>query len=82
MVRLAPLAPIRVHALPFGELRGQEAPLTACAQQVQHRAEHFVQVHRRRLGAASNAAQQQLDLGKFLLADITGVGLSFHPAII
>ena len=81
-LRLAPLAPVRIDVVPLGELRWQIAPLTTRAQQVQHCTEHLVQIELDRFGAASNAAQQRLDLGKFLWTDVAWVRLSFHPRIV
>src|SRR5690606_25719976 len=66
----------------LGKLRWQKAPLAARAQQVQHRAEHLVQVQRRGLRGAPDAAKQRLYLCESLAADVTGVRLSFHPPIV
>lgn len=82
LVRLAPFAPVRIDVVPFGQLRWQIAPLTTRAKQVQHCTEHLVQIELDRFGAASNAAQQRLDLGKFLSTDVAWVRLSFHPRIV
>ncbi|MFT7117004.1 MAG: hypothetical protein ACI9I0_002216, partial [Rhodoferax sp.] len=57
---------------------GQKPPLTACAQQVQHCAEHLIQVYRRGLGAPANALQQGQNFFKLLLSDVAGVSLSRH----
>ena len=56
---------VRIELAPLGKLRWQEPPLAARAQQVQHSAEHLVQVYRGGLlGAPAHAAQQRLDPGE------------------
>lgn len=82
LVRLAPLAPVRIDVVPLGKLRWQIAPLATRAQQVQHCTEHFVQILLDWFGAAPNAAQQRLYLGKLLSADVAWVRLSFHITIV
>lgn len=60
----------------MGKVAGQETPLAACTQQVQHCAKYLVQVHYRGLGTPAHALQQGHGLFKLLPADVAGVFLS------
>ena len=59
-----------MHCAPFGKVAGQRSPLTATAQQVQHRAEHFVQVYRSGFGLAPHRLKHRQNHGKLFATDI------------
>ena len=71
-----------MHRAPFGKITGQRTPLAACAQQVQHRAEHLVQIYGGGFGLATCLFQQRLDLLKLISSDVAGVLLFSHPDIL
>ena len=52
----APLAKYECTVRHLGKIAGQKPPLAARAQQVQHGAEHLMQVHRPGLGTSAHAA--------------------------
>lgn len=70
-----------MHRAPFGKVAGQRSPLTATAQQVQHRAEHFVQVYRSGFGLAPYRFEHRQNHGKLFATDITGVLFTAYPRI-
>lgn len=63
-----------MHRALIGKVAGQRPPLAAYAQQVQHRAEHFVQIHCSGFGLAPH-------LLELLAADVTGVFLGSFQVI-
>ena len=73
--------PSPLHRSPLGELPRQHAPLATAFEQVQHCAEHLVQIHRSRLVFLACALQQGLDLLKLLSTDVTWVPRFPHPPI-
>ena len=70
-----------MHHLPFGELFGQHVPLAATFEQVQHRAKHFVQVHRWRLNSLACTLQQWPELFELLATDVTVMTSGLHKIL-
>lgn len=68
-----------MHRSPFRIFTRQHSPLAATFQQIQHAAEHLVQINRPRLGLLAHAFQQWPDLFEGFLADVTGVSRSHAP---
>ena len=59
---------VTLHRL--GKLLGENLPLAAGAQQVQHRTKHLILVHRRGFGTSAYALKQKTDFFKLLCADV------------
>ena len=72
ITRLTPDRKVRMHRAPLGKLLGQHAPLAAAPEQVQHCAEHLVQVYSPRAGLLARALQQRSD--GFELARLMSLG--------
>ena len=68
-----------MHGAPFGKLPWQHPPLATALEQVQHRAEHLVQIHRPRLGPPPNTLQQRTNLLEPSTIHITRILLLTHP---
>ena len=64
-----------MHRAPLGKFIGQHAPLAAAPEQVQHRAEHLVQVYSPGTGFSARAFQQRLDDFELIAADVARVAL-------
>ena len=71
-----------MHGAPLGEIAGQGTPLAARAQQVQHCAEHLVQVYGSGLGFAPHRLKQGRDLQELVAGEVTGVLFTAHPGIV
>ena len=69
-----------MHCAPLGKFFGQHAPLTPAPEQVQYRAEHFVQIYSSRAGLPARAFQQRLDDLELFAADVARVTFSHLPS--
>jgi hypothetical protein len=61
---------------PFREISWWHSPLAAIFQQVQHRAEHLIQIHRARSGSFAHTLQRGTDLLEHLFYDDIWMTLS------
>ena len=61
----------------LGKSLEENLPLSASAQQVQHRTKHLALAHRRGLGASAYALKQKTYFFKLLCADVAGTTLSY-----
>ena len=70
------LAKYEYTALHFGKSLGKNRHWQCCAQQVQHRAKHLIQIYRRELGAPTHALQQGTHVFKLLWREFAYVAVS------
>ena len=69
-----------MHGAQFRKRFGQHTPLAATLEQVEHRAEHLVQIYPPGADYLACALQERLDDLEFFVRDVAGVGVS-HPPI-
>ena len=69
-----------MHRAPFRERFGQHVPLAAAFGQVEHRAEHLVQIYPPGAGYLVCALQKGIADLEFFVRDVAWVGF-YHPPI-